>query len=86
MFGGAPNAVLQPQKIFDAVRSCAWISRPMTGFEHGGSRLELAVGLGTRVAVTRRRPGGLDLGGHLGLERLEVLGEHAAPACAACAS
>jgi len=23
--------VLQPQKIFDFVRSCAWISRPMIG-------------------------------------------------------
>jgi hypothetical protein len=31
VFGGAPNAVLQPQKIFDAVWSWAWISRPMTG-------------------------------------------------------
>src|SRR3977135_3134043 len=31
VLGSAPNAVLQPQKIFDAVRSCAWISRPMTG-------------------------------------------------------
>ena len=30
VLGGAPNAVLQPQKIFDAVSSCAWISRPMT--------------------------------------------------------
>ena len=36
VLGGAPNAVLQPQKIFDAVSSCAWTSRPMTGFElHG---------------------------------------------------
>jgi len=25
VLGGAPNAVLQPQKIFDAVSSCAWI-------------------------------------------------------------
>jgi hypothetical protein len=31
VFGGAPNAVLQPQKIFEAVRSWAWISRPITG-------------------------------------------------------
>jgi hypothetical protein len=31
VFGGSPNLVLQPQKIFVAVSSCAWISRPMTG-------------------------------------------------------
>ena len=31
VFGFAPNAALQPQKIFDAVRSWAWISSPMTG-------------------------------------------------------
>jgi hypothetical protein len=31
VFGGAPNRVLQPQKIFVSVRSCAWISKPMTG-------------------------------------------------------
>ena len=31
VFGGAPNSVLQPQKIFVFVNSCAWISRPMTG-------------------------------------------------------
>src|SRR3954454_13196573 len=31
VFGGAPKAVLQPQKIFERVNSCAWISRPMTG-------------------------------------------------------
>src|SRR5258705_5839386 len=30
-FGGAPNDVLQPQKIFVRVFSCAWISSPMTG-------------------------------------------------------
>src|SRR5262245_38557907 len=30
VFGGAPKAVLQPQNIFEAVRRCAWISRPMT--------------------------------------------------------
>ncbi len=30
VFGSAPNAALQPQKIFDAVRSCAWISSPIT--------------------------------------------------------
>src|SRR3990172_962763 len=29
-FGGRPNAVLHPQNIFDAVRSCACTSRPMT--------------------------------------------------------
>jgi hypothetical protein len=31
VLGGAPNAVLQPQKIFDTVWSWAWISRPITG-------------------------------------------------------
>jgi len=30
VLGPAPNAVLQPQKIFDAVSSCAWISSPIT--------------------------------------------------------
>ena len=30
VFGGAPNRVLQPQKIFVSVSSWAWISRPMT--------------------------------------------------------
>jgi hypothetical protein len=30
-FGGAPNDVLQPQKIFVRVCSWAWISSPMTG-------------------------------------------------------
>src|SRR5439155_24376269 len=35
VFGSAPNRVLQPQKIFVAVRSCAWISRPMTGSNVG---------------------------------------------------
>ena len=29
--GGAPKVVGHPQKILLAVRSCAWISRPMTG-------------------------------------------------------
>ncbi len=31
VFGGDPNVVRQPQKIFVSVSSCAWISRPMTG-------------------------------------------------------
>src|SRR5688572_27021377 len=31
VFGGAPNVVLQPQKILLAVSSWQWISRPMTG-------------------------------------------------------
>src|SRR3954451_21895125 len=31
VFGSAPNRVLQPQKILVAVRSCAWISSPITG-------------------------------------------------------
>src|SRR3982751_2429608 len=31
VFGGAPNAVEQPQKIFVLVRSWAWTSSPMTG-------------------------------------------------------
>lgn len=30
VLGGAPNAVSHPQKILVVVRSCAWISRPMT--------------------------------------------------------
>src|SRR5690348_13225050 len=30
VLGGAPNAVEAPEKIFDAVVSCAWVSRPMT--------------------------------------------------------
>src|SRR5687768_17474314 len=29
-FGAAPNAVEAPEKIFDAVESCACVSRPMT--------------------------------------------------------
>ena len=29
--GARPNAVEQPQKIFDSVRSWAWTSSPMTG-------------------------------------------------------
>ena len=37
MFGGAPKRVEHEQKILDAVRSCTWTSRPMTG-----SYLELA--------------------------------------------
>src|SRR5437763_1427732 len=49
VFGAAPNAVLQPQKILDAVRRCAWISSPMTasksgirtGGEHGGRHAAL---------------------------------------------
>ncbi len=31
VLGGAPKAVLQGQKIFERVRSCACTSRPMTG-------------------------------------------------------
>src|SRR5690348_17582364 len=30
VFGGAPNAVDAPEKIFDAVESCACVSMPMT--------------------------------------------------------
>src|SRR5260221_4613502 len=30
VFGGAPNAALQPQKIFVFVCSCVWISSPIT--------------------------------------------------------
>src|SRR3990172_6193788 len=30
LFGGAPNAVLQPQKSLDRVRSWQWTSMPMT--------------------------------------------------------
>ena len=30
VFGAAPNAVDAPEKIFDAVDSCAWVSSPMT--------------------------------------------------------
>jgi hypothetical protein len=30
VLGSPPKAALQPQKIFDAVSSCAWISSPMT--------------------------------------------------------
>src|ERR1700731_2428601 len=37
VFGGAPKRVEHEQKILDAVRSCTWTSRPMTG-----SYLELA--------------------------------------------
>ena len=29
-FGAAPKAVGAPEKIFDAVESWAWVSRPMT--------------------------------------------------------
>ena len=37
LFGGEPNAVLQPQKILVSVRSWAWISSPMTGSNDMGS-------------------------------------------------
>src|ERR1700732_5172386 len=37
VFGGDPKRVEHEQKIFDAVSSCTWTSRPMTG-----SYLELA--------------------------------------------
>jgi len=30
VFGAAPNAVDAPEKIFDTVESCAWVSMPMT--------------------------------------------------------
>jgi hypothetical protein len=30
VLGAAPNAVLLPQKIFEAVSSCAWTSSPIT--------------------------------------------------------
>src|SRR3954453_19238890 len=30
VLGGAPKAVEAPEKIFDAVVSCAWVSSPMT--------------------------------------------------------
>ena len=29
-FGAAPNCVAAPEKIFDAVDNCAWVSSPMT--------------------------------------------------------
>src|ERR1044072_7901544 len=29
-FGSSPKRVAQPQKIFDSVLNCAWISRPIT--------------------------------------------------------
>ena len=35
VFGSAPNRCEQPQKIFVAVSSCAWISSPMTGSNAG---------------------------------------------------
>ena len=30
VLGAAPNAVDDPEKIFDAVDNCAWVSSPMT--------------------------------------------------------
>src|SRR5438270_13174273 len=39
VFGGAPNCVEQPQKIFVFVRSCAWTSRPITGSQSATARL-----------------------------------------------
>src|SRR5688572_18514223 len=65
-FGGAPKSVRQPQKILVAVRSCAWISSPMTA------------SYGTRRAFLnlRFRTGSLDRGRDVVLERLEILGEH----------
>src|SRR6185503_13012603 len=42
VFGAAPNAVDAPEKIFDAVVSCAWVSRPMTTSQVMGS-LELRI-------------------------------------------
>jgi len=30
VLGAAPKAVDAPEKIFDAVDSCAWVSSPMT--------------------------------------------------------
>src|SRR5579864_6198729 len=63
VLGAAPNAALHPQKILDAVRSCAWISRPITG-----SYVTNASGARSRRANLRR---------HIRLERLEVVDEHA---------
>src|SRR4051812_29627753 len=60
-FGGAPNAVLQPQKILDAVSSCAWISRPTTGSKSTSSCL---------------RTGGDDVVTDCGGEGVEILSEH----------
>ena len=31
VFGGAPNLLEQPQKIFESVRSWTWTSSPITG-------------------------------------------------------
>src|SRR5436309_6096641 len=44
VLGGAPNAVEQPQNIFDLVRSCTCVSSPMIVSQAGG--------------VTRRSGGG----------------------------
>ena len=77
VFGGAPNAVLHPQKIFVSVSSWAWISRPMTGFERSSCR-----------DASRRQPcgpGRLHVRRRRRLERLEVVDEHPRE-LAACAS
>src|SRR5262245_54222128 len=68
VLGGAPNVVLQPQKIFDAVRSWAWISRPMTGSNRMlGARERAWSGVGA---------GGQDVGADARLEDLEIVAEH----------
>src|SRR5205814_3587479 len=58
VFGGAPNAVEQPQKIFDAVSNCTWTSSPMTGSylasSSGGMRV--AVAIDAIIAAQEERP------------------------------
>src|SRR4051812_16712327 len=68
VLGSAPNAALQPQKIFVAVSSWAWISRPMTASNVSGAK-------------SRTRPGRNHLGAGTLFEGLEVVGEHLCQPC-----
>src|SRR6185369_6409444 len=72
VLGGAPNAVLQPQKILDAVRSCAWISRPITA-----SNAELGTYfLLVTSCFLSLRPCRDHFGRDAACERFEVVDEH----------
>src|SRR5690348_12803119 len=55
VFGAAPNAVDAPEKIFDAVVSCAWVSRPMT-------ISQVIVEVGSNALVESRRDARMPVG------------------------
>ena len=73
VLGAAPKAVAAPEKIFDAVDSCAWVSRPMT-ISHWSMRL---------ASSSRAGCAQMPVGGLLVLVRGV---EHAAPRRNSCRS